>query len=73
MIVTHFFVYYETIKRELQVKTISECRCDKRLKTKVEESTCLSNYKHWVVVRGTGTPHDTIGELLITLMFIMKR
>ena len=36
-------VYYETIKRELKIKPISECRCDERLKTKAEESTCLSD------------------------------
>ena len=35
-------VYYETIKRELKIKPISECRCDERLKTKDEESTSLS-------------------------------
>jgi hypothetical protein len=34
----HLF-YYETIKRELKEKPISECRCDERLKTKVEESS----------------------------------
>ena len=32
-------VYYETIKRELKTRPIYECRCDERLKTKVEEST----------------------------------
>ncbi len=35
-------LFYETIKRELQIKPISECRCDERLKTKAEESTRLS-------------------------------
>jgi hypothetical protein len=35
-------VYDESIKRELKVKPISECRCDERLKTKVEESTPLA-------------------------------
>ena len=34
-------VYYESIKRELQTKLIYECRCDERLKTKVEESALL--------------------------------
>ena len=34
-------VYYESIKRELKVRPINECRCDERLKTKVEESTHL--------------------------------
>ena len=34
-------VYYETIKRDPKIKANSECRCDERLKTKVEESTRL--------------------------------
>ena len=34
-------VYYESIKREIRTKLIYECRCDERLKTKVEESTHL--------------------------------
>ncbi len=37
------FVYYETIKREVKIKPISECRCDERLKTKSEEFTPLSD------------------------------
>jgi hypothetical protein len=36
-------VYYETRKREPKIKPNSECRCDERLKTKVEESTLLSD------------------------------
>ena len=32
-------VYYESIKRELKIRPIYECRCDERLKTKTEEST----------------------------------
>ncbi len=36
------FVYYESIKRELQTKPIYECRCDERLKLKGEESTYLT-------------------------------
>jgi hypothetical protein len=35
-------VYYESIKRELKIKPIYECRCDERLKTKAEESTRLA-------------------------------
>ncbi len=35
------FLYYESIKRELQTRPINECRCDERLKTKTEESTRL--------------------------------
>jgi hypothetical protein len=34
---------YETIKRELKIKPIPECRDDERLKTKDEESTLLSD------------------------------
>ena len=34
-------VYYESIKRELKTKLIYECRCDERLKTRVEESDDL--------------------------------
>jgi hypothetical protein len=36
-------VYYETIKGDLKIKPISECRSDERLRTKVEESTLLSD------------------------------
>ncbi len=36
-------VYYESIKRVLKIKPISECRCDERLQTKDEESTRLSD------------------------------
>ncbi len=35
------FFYYESIKREVKIKPISECRCVERLKTKSEESTHL--------------------------------
>jgi hypothetical protein len=30
-------VYYESIKRELKIKGIYECRCDERLQTKTKE------------------------------------
>ncbi len=36
-----FWVYYESIKRKLNKRLILECRCDDRLKAKVEESTRL--------------------------------
>ncbi len=39
---TVFVVYYESIKWEIQTKPICECRCDERLKTRVEESTRLT-------------------------------
>ena len=35
-------VYYESIKREVKIKPISECLSDERLKTKTEESTRLT-------------------------------
>ena len=35
------FVYYESIKRELKIRGIYECRCDERLKTKTKEFTRL--------------------------------
>jgi len=37
-----FFVYYESIKRELKIRPIYECRYDERLKTKSEEFTRLA-------------------------------
>jgi hypothetical protein len=39
----NFFVYYESIKRELKRRLIYEYRCDERLKTKNEESTGLGD------------------------------
>ena len=36
-------MYYETIKSEMKIKPISECRSDERLKTEGEESTRLSD------------------------------
>ncbi len=35
-------VYYEVIKREVNRRMIYECRCDERLKVKVEGSTRLT-------------------------------
>jgi len=35
------FVYYESIKRELRIRSIYECRCDERLQTKTKEFTRL--------------------------------
>ncbi len=39
-------VYYESIKREVSKRLICECRCDVRLKVKVEGSTRLA-YTRW--------------------------
>jgi hypothetical protein len=41
-------VYYESIKRELKIKPIYECRCDERLQTKTKRFTRLSYT--WLVV-----------------------
>jgi hypothetical protein len=35
-------VYYESRKREIKKKRKNEYRCDERLKTRPEESTCLT-------------------------------
>ncbi len=35
------FVYYESMKREVKIRPICECRSDERLKPKGEESTRL--------------------------------
>jgi hypothetical protein len=40
--VRRFFVYYEETKRELKRVLIYECRCNERLKAKVEESIRLT-------------------------------
>ena len=39
---TNIFVYYESIKREVQIRSIYECRCDERLQTKTKEFTLLT-------------------------------
>jgi len=57
---TYFIVYYESIKREIKIRLIYECKGDERLKAKTERSTPSPVYApriHWVV-RGTGTPKD---------------
>ena len=37
-----YVVYYESIKRELKIRSIYECRCDERLQTKTKEFTRLT-------------------------------
>jgi hypothetical protein len=36
-----FVVYYESIKWEVKIRCIYECRCDERLQTKTKEFTLL--------------------------------
>jgi hypothetical protein len=43
---TRKFVYYESIKGEINKRLIFECRCDARLKDKDEGSTRLE-YTMW--------------------------
>ena len=40
--VSVLFVYYESIKREINIKPIHECRCDERLQTKPKRFTRVS-------------------------------
>jgi len=43
-----FLVYYESIKGELKIRPIYECRCDERLQTKAKEFTRLTyTEKYW--------------------------
>ena len=49
-----FFVYYESIKQELNKRLIFESRCDARLKDKVEGCTRLAYTVAW----GTVVPKD---------------
>ena len=37
----HPVVYYESIKREVKIKSIYECRCYERLQTKTKKFTLL--------------------------------
>jgi hypothetical protein len=42
MRVQEIVVYYESIKRELKIRCIYECRCDERLQTKTKGFTRLT-------------------------------
>jgi hypothetical protein len=55
----YIVVYYESIKLELKIRCIYECRCDERLQTQTKEFTLLT-YTGLVVevYGGTGTPKD---------------
>jgi len=41
-LILYLVVYYESIKRELKIRPIYECRCDERLQTKDKEFTRLT-------------------------------
>ena len=40
--VLNLFVYYESRKWEVKIRLMNEGRYDERLKTRIEESTCLT-------------------------------
>ena len=66
-VICHFFVYYESTKRDLKIRPIYECRCDERLQTKVKEFTRLvyTEFLGGLELR-TGTPTkdgDEVNEL----------
>ncbi len=42
MCLVSLVVYHESIKRDLKIRGIYECRCDERLQTKKKEFTHLS-------------------------------
>jgi hypothetical protein len=42
------FVYYETIKRELNKRLICECRCDERRRVKARRPTPTAYTLMWV-------------------------
>ena len=56
------FVYHESIKWELKIRLMNEGRCDERLKTRVEEYTCLTY---------TGL-HDKTNRVKVCLLWIDK-
>jgi hypothetical protein len=64
MCVCEVIVYYETIKREINTRLIYECRCDERLKAKVERSTRVT----YTVLCG-GQEHLKIKSRLIDEKF----
>ncbi len=61
----YIYVYYETIKRDLKIRVIYECRWDERLKMKPEGSTRLS----YTGFRG-GLEHLKIETNLINDSFV---
>jgi hypothetical protein len=57
-------VYYESIKRELKIRCIYECRCDERLQTKTKEFTHLTH---------TGFRAFPLDSLVVYLQQIKKK
>ena len=63
-----FFVYYESINRELKTRPIYECRCDERLKTKAEESTRLAYTGLLVELEHLKIETTLIDEMFVSVM-----
>jgi hypothetical protein len=63
--ITRVCFYYESIKRNLKIKCICECRCYERLQTKTKEFTFVT-YTGLVVE----VEHLKIETRLITEMFV---
>ena len=61
-------VYYESLKRELKTKKIYGYRCDERLKTKTEESTCLTHTRLLVELEHLTIETKLIGEMFASVM-----
>ena len=70
------WICFESIKRDLKTKPIYKCRCDERLKTRVEESTRLT-YPRLVAelehLKIETRLMDEMGEYVFLKLFIMNR
>ena len=60
--------YYESRKRELKKRRKNEYRCDERLKTKAEESTCLAYTGLYVELEHLKIKTRLISEKFANLM-----
>jgi hypothetical protein len=56
------------MKRELKTRPIYECRCDERLKTKAEESTCLTYTGLFVELEHVKIETRLIDEMFASVM-----
>jgi len=63
-----FVVFYESIRRELKIRPIYECRCDERLKTKAEESTRLTYTGFLVELEHLKIETTLIDEMFASVM-----
>jgi hypothetical protein len=61
-------VYYESIKGNLKTRPTYECRCDERLKTKVEESTLLTYTGLFVELEHLKIKTTLTDEMFVSVM-----